>query len=105
MQRGEVWWADLLLPSGRRPVVLLSRNAVYRIKDSCTIGPITRTIRGIPSEVRLGPEDGLSSECVVNLDNIMTIPRAQFIRRIAALSADKINAVDLAIIFALGLGE
>lgn len=103
MQRGEVWWADIPEPSGRRPVILLSRDAVYYTKTSFTVGAVTRTIRNIPSEVRLGPEDGLPTECIVNLDELMTIPKAQLIRKISALSEDKIQAVNKAIKFALHL--
>ena len=54
MKRGEVWWASIPEPSGRRPVVLLSRDAAYALKSSVTVAEISRTIRGIPSEVPLG---------------------------------------------------
>jgi mRNA interferase MazF len=60
MRRGEVWWADLPAPAGRRPVVLLTRDAAYDTRASVSIAPVTRTIRDIPVEVPLGPEDGLS---------------------------------------------
>ena len=103
VQRGEVWWADLEPPSGRRPVLLLTRDIAYRLRTSVTIATITRTIRGIAVEVPLGPEDGMPQRCVVNLDDINTIPKSMLITRIAALSADKIADVNGAIIFALDL--
>lgn len=53
MQRGEVWWARLPEPVGRRPVLLLSRNAVYAVRASITVAPITTRIRNIPVEVPL----------------------------------------------------
>lgn len=103
MQRGEVWWADLQPPRGRRPVVLLSRDAAYRVRTSVTVGEVTRTIRNIPVEVLLGPEDGMPTRCVVNLDDIATIPKSKLLERITRLSEDKMKAVGKAIAFALDL--
>ena len=103
MRRGEVWWAELPPPVGRRPVVLLSRNAAYRVRTSVTVGMVTRTIRAIPVEVPLGTEDGMPQQCVVNLDDILTIPKARLAERIATLSPQKMSTVAKAIIFALDL--
>lgn len=103
MRRGEVWWADLPPPIGRRPVLLLSRNTAYLVRLSVTVAVITRTIRGIPTEAPLGPDDGLPAKCVANLDDILTVPKASLTERIAVLSADKLTAVARAIAFALDL--
>lgn len=103
MRRGEVWWAELPAPVGGRPVLLLSRDAAYRVRTSVTVGVVTRTIRSIPVEVPLGPEDGMGSRCVVNLDDILTVPKSCLIRRIATLSPDKMTAVGKAVAFALDL--
>ncbi len=103
MRRGEVWWARLPKPAGRRPVLLLSRDSAYAVRSAVTVAPLTRTIRGIPVEVSLGPKDGLPAACVVNLDDVSTIPKALLVERIAALSGDKLNAVRDAIRFALDL--
>lgn len=103
MRRSEVWWAQLPPPIGRRPVLLLSRDTAYRVRTSVTVGLVTRTIRGIPVEVPLGPEDGLPAQCVVNLDDILTIPKARLADRITTLSAGKMAAVARAILFALDL--
>ena len=103
MQRGEVWWAELEPPSGRRPVLLLTRDAAYRLRTSVTIATITRTIRGIAVEVPLGTEDGMPQRCVVNLDDINTISKSMLIERITMLSREKLAAVNKAIIFALDL--
>ncbi len=70
MKRGEVWWADLEPPVGRRPVVLLTRDEACRTRNQVTVAPVTSRIRNIPVEVRLGHEDGLPRICVVNLDTI-----------------------------------
>ena len=103
MRRGEVWWADLPQPTGHRPVVLISRDDAYSYRDLVTVAPVTRRIRGIPAEVSLGPEDGMPRVCAANLDSMTTVPRAALQRHIASLSDDKLQAVDAAIHFALGL--
>ena len=101
MRRGEVWWAELPQPAGRRPVLLLSRDAAYSVRTSVTVGMITRTIRDIPTEVLLGQDDGMPAECVVNLDDILTIPKSRLTGQITTLSSEKLTAVAKAILFAL----
>jgi mRNA interferase MazF len=56
VKRGEVWWANLPAPAGRRPVVLISRNEAYRVRALVTIAPVTTRIRGIPVEVGVRAE-------------------------------------------------
>lgn len=103
MRRGEVWWAALPPPAGRRPLLLLSRSRAIQVREFVTVAEITRTIRDIPVEVALGPEDGLPRKCVVNLDVIQTIPKRLLTDRIAVLSAAKVQAVEAALKFALDL--
>ena len=103
MRRGEVWWASLPPPSGRRPVVLLSRDAAYTVRNLVLVTPVTTIVRGIPTEVSLGPEDGLPQASVANLDVIITIPKSSLRQRITGLSVEKVRAIDEAIRFALGL--
>ena len=103
MKRGEVWWADLPAPAGRRPVVLLSRDAAYAVRTSITVAPVTRTVRDIPVEVSLGREDGLRATYVVSLDDITTIPKALLTRRVSLLSQARMEAIEVAIRFALDL--
>ena len=103
MRRGEVWWADLRKPVGRRPVLLLSRDSAYRVRRSVTVAPLTRTERRIPTEVALDRSDGMPAHCVVNLDDIATIPRSLLGERITLLNADRMRAVAGAIRFALDL--
>jgi mRNA interferase MazF len=103
MKRGEVWWADIPQPIGRRPVVLLSRNAAYAVRSSVTVAPITRTVHEIPVEVRLGPEDGLPRDCVANLDNIVTVSKKRLDRSLTTLSSGKMRSIEQAIKFALDL--
>ena len=103
MHRGEVWWAKLPSPVGKRPVLLLSRDAAYAVRTSITVGVITRTIRHIPVEVPLDVEDGMPEKCVVNLDDIMTIPKSLLSERITTLPRNKIAPVGKAISFALDI--
>jgi mRNA interferase MazF len=103
MKRGEVWWVDMPPPAGRRPAVLLSRDAAYHVRAAITVAPVTRTIRKIPVEVPLDRADGMPVSCVVNLDDITTLPKVLITQRITALSADKIQQIDEAIRFALDL--
>jgi mRNA interferase MazF len=103
MRRGEVWWAKLPAPAGRRPVVLVSRDAAYAVRTSLTVVEVSTTIRGIASEVPLGTRDGLPRKCVANADNIVTIPKGWLDERVAALSAEKIALLDEAMRFSLGM--
>jgi mRNA interferase MazF len=103
MLRGEVWWADLPAPAGRRPVVLLSRNEAYAVRELVTVAPITTRVRRIPTEVPLGPAEGLPKPCVANLDTITTIPRRTLTRVVGPLPPDKLAAVERALMFSLGL--
>lgn len=105
MKRGEVWWADLPPPIGRRPVVLLSRDEAYAVRNLVTVAPVTTRIRSIPVEVGLGPEDGLPKPCVVNLDSVVTIAKSQLKQRLALLRPRQTRRVDAALRFALGLGD
>jgi mRNA interferase MazF len=67
-----------------------------------TVAPITSTIRGVPSEVALGPEDGLRQPCVANLHNVMTVSQQGLGRRLAQLSQQRMRDVCAALNFALG---
>lgn len=103
MRRGEIWWGNLPPPFGHRPVLLLSRDEAYLIRDLIIVAPITTRIRGIPAEVRLGPEDGLRRACVANLDAISTVSKDAFQERITILNPAKMAEAEAAIHFALGL--
>ena len=103
MRRGEIWWAELAPPTGHRPVVLISRDEAYIYREFVTVAPVSRRIRGIRVEVPLGPEDGMPRCCVANLDSMTTIPRDALQRPIASLRIEKLEAVEAAIHFALGL--
>jgi mRNA-degrading endonuclease toxin of MazEF toxin-antitoxin module len=75
MRRGEVYWADLPLGYGRRPVVILTRGAVADVRTRVTVAPVTRRTRRIGSEVPVGRTEGLGRGSVVNVDNVLTVPK------------------------------
>ena len=81
----------------------LSRDSAYAVRLSVTVAPVTTRIRGIPVEVALGPDDGLPMESVANLDDITTISKSSLESRITVLSSEKLQAVERALRFALGL--
>ncbi len=72
--RADIIWADLGRPAGRRPVCVLTRDAAIEVLSALTCAPITRTIRGIKSEVEVGTADGLPEVSVISCDNIITVP-------------------------------
>jgi len=96
---------DLLLPVGRRPVLILTRNRAIDVRNAVTVALITRTIRDIAVEVRLDEGDGMPAPCVVNLDSINTYTKTRLTERITTLSADKIAPVEVAIRYALGMRD
>jgi mRNA interferase MazF len=91
------------LPAGRRPVVLVSRDSAYLVKEKVTVVEVSTRARGIPSEVPLGQRDGLPRACVVNTDNLVTIPKTLLETRIVGLAQAKLHEVDAALRFSLGL--
>ena len=89
MRRGEIWFAAT--PGGDRPVLVLTRDPIADRVGSVVVAAITRTHRGLVSELRLTTqEDDVPSDCVVNFDNVHTLGRGQFRRRVAQLSAPRL---------------
>ena len=87
IRRGEIWFAAT--PGGDRPVLVLTRDPVADRIGSVVVAAVTRTVRGLVSELPLTRADGVPTDCVVNFDNIHTIPRNTFRRRIATLPASR----------------
>ena len=91
--RGEVWWCELA-EIGRRPVVVLSRDAAIPRLRRTLIGPCTTTIRGIPSEVLLEPgEDPVPRTSVVNLDSVESVSLGTLVERLGRLSDERMRQV------------
>lgn len=83
--RGEIWWGEAPDEKGR-PYLILTRNEAVPVLRTILVAPITRTIRGIPTEVPVGVEEGLPAEGVAALDNVLTFPKTLLIRRMGALA-------------------
>ena len=105
MKRGEIWWAELEPPAGKRPVLLLSKDEAYAVRSLVIVAPVTTRIRGIAAEVLLTIEDGMPQACVVNLDVITTIPKDCLRSRHAILTHTKLKEIEEAIHFAMGLDQ
>ena len=99
--RGDVWWCEL--PEvGRRPVVVLSRDAAIPRLRRALIGPCTTRIRGIPSEVPLEPtEDPIPCTSVVNLDSVESVSIGTLVERLGRLSDDRMRQVCDALVIAV----
>jgi len=76
VKRGDVVWADLGGAAGRRPVCIVTRDAAIEVLTAVTCAPITRTIRGIRSEVEIGSAEGLPEKFVITCDSLVTIPKS-----------------------------
>jgi mRNA interferase MazF len=105
MERGEVRWYEFQPPDKRRPVLILTRTSVIHFLNEVTVAPITTSIRGIPSEVILGMEDGMNQDCAVNFDHLQTVPKAKVGRLITSLSSGKMAQASASLCFALGIDD
>ena len=101
MNRGEVWWVERP-EAGRRPHLILTRDAAIPVLTSLLAVPATRTVRGIASEVELGPEDGMPDRCALTLDNARAIAKAFFVERICTLGPERMASVCTALSHATG---
>jgi mRNA interferase MazF len=89
-------------PDKQRPVLVLTRASAIDYLARVTVAPVTSTLRGVPSEVSLGTDDGMKQPCAVNLHNVVTVPRANLGRRVAHLEPRRMQEVCAALAFALG---
>jgi len=102
IERGEVRLYRFPAPDKERPVLILTRGSAIAYLSRVTVAPITSTIRGVPSEVVLGADDGMRQPCAANLHNVMTVAQQGLGRRLAQLSARRMREVCAALLFALG---
>lgn len=102
--RSEIWWAEHP-DAGRRPFLVLTRQAAIPVFNAVLAVPVTRTIRQIPTEVMLDTGDGMPEECALSLDNLTRVPKELFRTRITRLSAERMSEVWRALTLASGCGE
>jgi len=82
-RQGEVWWAQA--QDKRRPVLIITRSGAVPVLDRIVVAPVTRTVRAIPTEIPLGPDDGLPTECAASFDNLQPINRRLLTERLTVL--------------------
>ena len=82
-RQGEVWWAQA--SDKRRPVLVVTRSDVVGLLDAIVVAPVTRTVRGIPTEIPLGEDEGLAVECAASFDNLQRIRRSALTQRLGDL--------------------
>jgi mRNA interferase MazF len=104
VKRGEIWFADVGL-GGDRPVLVVTRDPVADRIGAVVVAGMTTTIRGLTSELRLGPDDGLAQDCVVSFDNLHTLPKSSFRRRVAVLRPSRLDEACDRLADALGCGD
>ncbi len=102
VRRGEIWRYRFSSPDKTRPVVVLTRQEVIGLLHTVMVAPVTSTIRGAPSEVRVGVREGLKRESAVNLDHVQTIERSRLSGYVGHLDPEKMREVCRALSIAAG---
>lgn len=102
VNRGDIWMYRFKAPDKRRPVVVLSRQEVIPLLHTVMVAPVTSTHRGAPSEVPLGPEDGLRNASSANLDHIQTVEQARLVAFVGIVSAPRMRQICQALAIATG---
>ena len=91
-RRGEVWWGEME-NIGRRPFLVVTRDGAIPVLTGIVCAPVTRTVRHIPTEVALGPEDDMPVACAASCDNLRTVPKAALTERITTLRPERLDAL------------
>jgi mRNA interferase MazF len=82
-RQGEIWWSEV--EHQRRPVLVVTRDEAIPVMHAVVVAPLTRTIRGIPTEIPLGREEGMTGECVATFDNLRPVRASSLTERAGAL--------------------
>lgn len=98
-RRGEIWWSEDL--DKRRPVLVMTRDAAVPVLRTVTVAPLSRRVRGIPTEVELDEGDGVPAHCAIKLDGLTQVPTWSLTERVAGLDAMRLRAVCAALHAAL----
>lgn len=101
-QRGEIWLYTFKPPDKRRPVVILTRQSVLPLLRTAVVAPVTSTIRGLPSEVPVGMDEGLKQRSVVNLDWVQTVEQRRLTHYVGSLGEARMAEVCRALRVATG---
>lgn len=95
-ERGEVWWGEIK-NIGRRPYLVMTRSAAIPVLNSVLAAPLTRTVRSIPTELQLGPDDGLPVDCAASFDNLRVVPKSCLVHRLCSLDPARLAQACLAL--------
>ena len=95
---------DFSRPDKRRPVLVLTRPEVIELLHTVMVAPITSTIRGAPSEVIVGVDEGLKKDSAVNLDHVQTVEKSRLKRFVGSVGPQKMSAVCRALALATSCG-
>src|SRR5712691_3137218 len=93
VNRGEIWLLAVPRPDKRRPVLVLSRPSLIGLLHTVTVAAVTFTLRGSPTEVPVGADEGLKAESCVNLCNIYTVRQSDLRTFVGTLSSEKMRSV------------
>lgn len=102
LNRGEIWLLHFSRPDKRRPVLILSRPSLIDVLHTVTVAAVTSTLRGSPTEVEVGQEDGLKGTSCVNLCNVFTVRQSELRSFVGTLSSRKMRHVCRALTIACG---
>lgn len=102
LSRGEIRMHRFAAPDKERPVLVLTRDSALDYLTTATVAPVTSTIRGVPSEVVIGVEDGMKGPCAISLHNAVTVDQRKLGRRVAQLDPGRMREVCAALGFSLG---
>ena len=102
MRRGEIRWYTFASPDKRRPVLLLTRNAVIDTRNEIIAVPATRTIRGLSTEVLLSADDGMPASCALSFDHVGFAQRARLGAVLTTLPVSRWPEVENALLMACG---
>lgn len=105
LNHGEIWLYTFSPPDKRRPVLILTRQEVIDLLHTIMVAPITSTIRGAPSEVIVGPDEGLKQDSAVNLDHVQTVEKDRLRTFVGTLGTRKLKAVCEALAIAVGCSD
>lgn len=105
LARGEIWLLDRPRPDRRRPVLVLSRSSLLDVLHTVTVAAVTSTLRGSPTEVALGPDEGLKQPSCANLVNLFTVQKIQLHRYVGSVGTAKMRDVCRALKIACGCDE
>ncbi len=86
-RQGEIWWAEA--EDKRRPVLVITRSDAIPVLRRLVVAPVTRTVRGIPTELALGEQEGLAVDCAASFDNLQPINRHLLTGRVGALAGTR----------------